>query len=108
MTALASGDDPEKMGIDLLKILAYAPTWEEAANTLRDPDLPRVSDIDRVHRRVKDAVARVSLPRLAGILARGRPRSLLSGATLRSLRHLRGLQRRTRRLPKAPPTGVRE
>jgi hypothetical protein len=108
MTALASGDDPERMGIDLLKVLAYAPSWEEGANRPRDPGLPRLSELDRVHRGVKDAVARVSFAHLAAILARRRPRSLLSLATVRSLRQFRGLQRRTRRLPTPPPTGVRE
>jgi hypothetical protein len=109
MTALASGEDPQRMGIDLLKVLAYAPSWEKLFDHNAPlPALPQTSNMARVHRRVWDLIARTSFLHLLGVLLGARPRALFSRPALATLRQFRQLQRRARGLPGLPPQGIRE
>ena len=109
MTALASGEDPQRMGIDLLKVLAYGPIWEKLFDhNAPPPALPQISNMARVHRRIWDLIARTSFLHILGILLRARPRALLSRQALATLRQFRQLQQCARRLPSLPPQGIRE
>jgi hypothetical protein len=109
MTALASGENPERMGIDLRKVLAYAPNYGPLATSSRAaPVLPQDWEAQRVEERVLDAIGRISLFRLAAVLARGKLRRLASRETFETLRDFRRLRLRARRFPRQPRLGVKE
>jgi hypothetical protein len=109
MIALASGENPERMGIDLRKVLAYAPDWEtRGRDRPASSPLPQDGEARRVDLRVNEAVARLSLPHLARVLSQGDIRRMPSRKMFRALRDIHRLRRRARRLPRLPPPGVRE
>ena len=110
VTILASGDDPQRMGIDLRKMISCAPTLEPFANVTRtgSPALPQEIGAQRRQARVMDSVRRTSLLHLAAVLARGHPRRLLSTDTLKTVGDFRRLRKQARQWPKPPPLGVRE
>jgi hypothetical protein len=102
MTALASGDNPERMGIDLRKVLCHAPdyvTTTYATSILEDWKGTAV---------VRDAVCSVSLTHLASVLAKGRIRILASHEAFRMLWNFYRLQLLARQAPRHRRAGVRE
>jgi hypothetical protein len=99
MIALASGHNPERMGIDLRKVLCHAPKYVTSTS-------PATSQGWRA--RVRDAVCRVSLTHLASVLAKGRIRILASRETFRILWNFYRLQSLARRAPRHRRPGVRE
>lgn len=110
VNVLASGDDPQRMGIDLRKMIDCAPTLEPFANGARTgpPALPQEIGAQRRQALVMDAVRRTDLLHLATVLARGSPRRLLSRDTFERLRTFRRLRKQARGWPKLPALGVRE
>jgi hypothetical protein len=110
VTALAGGDDPERMGIDLRKVLAFASSWEALANS--SSAAPLTLPQDRAARElelvVMDTIRRITMPYVAALLARGSLRRLLSRDTLVTLRRFHRLRNRARRAPQQSRQGVRE
>jgi hypothetical protein len=110
VNALADGHDPQRMGIDLVKMIQYAPSLEPFVDGSRaaSPRLPQERGAERRQALVLDAVRRTSLLHVAGVLARGNPWHLVSPDALRTLRTFRRLRKRARQEPRLPPLGVRE
>jgi hypothetical protein len=109
LIALADRQNPERMGIDLPKILAYAPAWEALLKERpAESVLPRHHAGRRVDAYMMDAVRRVSLVYLAFIIARGHGRRIGSRRVLDLLQDFRQFQNRARRFPRQPRLGVRE
>ena len=101
ITALASGDNPERMGIDLHKVLGHAPDYITTtyATSVLPENWPAV---------VRDAVCRVSLTYLAYVLAKGKIRMLVSRAVFRIVWDFYRLQLLARQAPRHRRAGVRE
>jgi hypothetical protein len=109
VTALVSGENPERMGINLPKVLACGPNYGPLANKPPvTPILPQDHEANRAEAYVVDSVGRISLLHLARVLARGKVRRLMSRDTRQLLREFRRLQMRARQFPKLPRLGVRE
>jgi hypothetical protein len=97
MTALASGHNPERMGIDLRKVLCHAPDY--VTNPQHDWEGAPI---------VRDAVCRVSLIHLASVLAKGRIRILGTRETFRTLWNFYRIQLLARQAPRYQRPGARE
>jgi hypothetical protein len=97
--ALASGHNPERMGIDLRKVLGHAPNYVTTTS-------PATSQGWKA--RVRDAVCRISLVHLVSVLAKGRIHILASRETFRILWNFYRLQSLARRAPRHRRPGVRE
>jgi hypothetical protein len=109
MIALASGENPERMGIDLHKVLAYGPSYGPLAGGSRAvPVLPQDCEAQRVEAGVMGAMGRISLLHLAAVLARGQRGRLAAREIFEALRDFHRLRRRARRFPKQPRLGVKE
>jgi hypothetical protein len=106
VTALASGEDPSRMGIDVHKILAFAPAWEQKINARATPVLPQDGEAQRLDARVMDTIRRVPPAHLAAVLARGKFWRFASRA--RALRAFRRVQKRALESLEQPPLGVKE
>jgi hypothetical protein len=102
MTALASGDNPERMGIDLRKVLCHAPDY------VTSPYPTSILEDSKGTAVVRDAVCRVSLTHLAFVLAKGRIRILATREAFRTLWNFYRLQLLARRAPRYRRAGVRE
>jgi hypothetical protein len=103
ITALASGDNPERMGIDLRKVLCHAPAY--VTTTYATSILPEDWKGTAV---VRDAVCRVSLTHLASVLAKGRIRTVPSREVVRTLWNFYRLQLLARQCPTHRRAGVRD
>jgi hypothetical protein len=112
VTALADGRDPRRMGIDLARLLDYAPNWpplQQAAPTpLTASSTPDVIVSNRFDSLVLEALGRVSLRHLAILLAGYDPRRLVSRPVREALAGFRRLRRQARLAGAAPPIGFRE
>jgi hypothetical protein len=105
MTALVDGQNPERMGIDLDSIIAYAPEWAR----LPFPSLPhRISFAGHQRKQVGAMIKRTSVFQLAAIIARHQWSRLLTKSTWRTLVRYQRLRRDFTALPDAPELGVRE
>jgi hypothetical protein len=104
MTALASGHNPEMMGIDLRKVLCHVPDYV----TITPPTSIPPQDWWEGAAVVRDAVCRVSLTHLAYVLAKGRIHNLASREAFRILSNFYGLQLLARQAPRHRRLGVRE
>jgi hypothetical protein len=105
MTALASGHNPERMGIDLREVLCHVPDYVTATS----PEtciLPQ--DWQKGAAVVRDAVCRVSLTHLASVLAKGRNRILASREVFGMLWNFYRLQSLARQAPRYRRSGVRQ
>jgi len=105
MIALASGENPERMGIDLRKVLCHAPDYVTTVSTATciPPDDRREGAAV-----VRDTVCRVSLTHLASVLANGRNRSLASRKAFRMFWNFYRLQLLAQQAPRYRRPGVRE
>jgi hypothetical protein len=106
VTALASGHDPRRMGIDLRKVLKFARSWKPRTHGI----LPQDIAAQRSDQRVLEAIRSISLQDLTRVLA---PDSWLQAKSPESIlvrNRFRRLQEQVKRLPArvASPMGVRE
>lgn len=112
MTALADGLDPRRMGIDLHRVLAYAPDWtpfkDRRLSVLDARSTPQEIGSRRFQTLVLRDFALVSLLHLARLLAGGSLRRLASRQVRDSLRAFRDLRLWARQAEAPPPIGVRE
>jgi hypothetical protein len=108
MTAMAAGHDPQRMGIDLPKILEFASQLDPAARDPARAVLPSDLVMSRFHALVLDAIRRTSLRHVAYLLAQGDIRRMFSHSTLNSLGLFLVARRRAKHAPTPPKLGVRE
>jgi hypothetical protein len=107
MTALIGGHNPERMGIDLNSIIAYAPEWARLEPTPSKPT-HRISTGEHQRKQVGNMIKRTSVFRLAAIIARHQWSRLLTKSTWRTLVRYQRLRKDFTALPDAPELGVRE
>lgn len=107
VTALERGHDPQRMGIDLLKVVKFASRWKLPAKRRFSQRLPQDDAADLLGTRVASAIRRTSLVRLGKVLLQA-PGKLPRKEILATLRRFRRLQRRVANLPVPPPMAVRE
>jgi hypothetical protein len=109
MTALAGGHNPERMGIDLRKVLAYAPHWKPWGDgTSKEPSMPQDIAARRSDYRVLEAIRRSSTARLARFLAVGQPTGVLHAENSQVVASFRRLRNWAHHYPSPPPLGARE
>jgi hypothetical protein len=109
MTALASGHNPERMGIDLRKVLCHVPDYVTVPPLQGDwKEPPLHGDWKERTAVVRDAVCRVSLTHLASVLAKGRNRSLASREAFRMFCNFYRLQLLAYQAPRHRCPGARE
>ena len=102
-TALAAGESPERMGIDLVKLMAAMGRWEPKPE--RPPLLPGERVAVELHAQTVRSIAATSVRAFANALAAGgrllRPRGLLA------VERFRRLRRRIRHKALGPQPGYR-
>ena len=109
MTALASGHNPERMGIDLRKVLCHVPDYVTIPPLQGDwKEPPLQGDWKERTAVVRDTVCRVSLTHLASVLAKGRVHILASREAFRMLWSFYRLQLLARQAARHGRSGVRE
>ncbi len=101
LTALALGDNPERMGIDLVRLLPAMRDWSPAkASSLAavqpasGAELPAVRISQRLRRQALRALAVTPTARVAAMLAAGGPHRLLRRDGWQALAAYAGLRRR--------------
>jgi hypothetical protein len=104
--ALAAGGAPERMGIDLVRLLPAMRDWTPGGQEAPTPPvLPQAVVTGRLRRQVLRSLAAVSTARVASALAAGGPGRLLRPRGWRALAVYAGLRRR---LVLAAPGGAAE
>ena len=106
VTALASGHDPRRMGIDLRRALKFARQWKPRTGGI----LPQDIAAQRSDRRVINAIRNTSLLDVIRIVAPANWSQALSPEIILVRNRFRQLQKEIMRLPAeaAPLMGVRE
>jgi hypothetical protein len=107
MVALAARRDPRTMGMNLVTLLDYAPSWERPIVPAADGELPKVTGARRSHAITRNAIRQASPFHVARLLCQGDPLRLLSAPVRRSLNQFRRLRRQTPRMP-TPAAGMRQ
>jgi hypothetical protein len=108
VTALERGDDPQRMGIDLRKVVNFAATWEPIERRFSTQRLPQDDAADLLSARVADAICRTSLIHIGLTLARPQKGRSSLRDILKTVWEFRRLRIRVRELPTPPRMGVRE
>jgi hypothetical protein len=108
VTALEAGHDPQRMGIDLVKLISYASTWETTAKRVVAQRLPQQDAADAVIARVADLIRRTPLTHLEQTLARTHLGQSSQHDILKTVEEFRRLQQRVEPWPRPQPIGVRE
>ena len=108
LTALAAGHDPQRMGINLRKLMAHAHEWTPIEPERSGPNIPQHVAAQRARMRVVSAIRNTSALRLAATAIKARPSRLFSRKTWRMVRRFGALRERVADLPGAPQMGVRE
>lgn len=109
MTALASGHNPERMGIDLRKVLCHVPEYVTIPPLQGDwKEPPLQGEWKERTAVVRDTVCRVSLTHLASVLAKGKVHILASREAFGVLWNFYRLQVLARQAPRYRRSGVRE
>jgi len=107
--ALAEGFDPQRMGIDLEALAAFARGWKAKWKAAPGPTAdPRDIASYRFEQLVCDSIRRISPWHLVRVAARGRILGLWSRRTRAIVAAFRDLQRRVRGYPPPPRIGYRE
>ncbi len=107
--ALEGGFDPQRMGIDLEKLAAYARTFKTKWTGAPAADtIPRDLVSRRFERLSCASMRRVSPWHVARVAAKGHRFGLFSRRTRDIVAAFRDLGRRVRDIPPPPPIGVRE
>ena len=105
MTALAAGHNPERMGIDLRRLMSYSSEWTPIKR--QSPSIPQMEAGQRALNLVVGAIKRTSTLKLAIIDLSAHPWKLFSAETWQMFAAYRRLRNRVRSLPDAPELGVR-
>ena len=111
VTALASGDDPQRMGIDLRKVLRFALTWQPIEKRADTETLPQDDAADLLAAHVVDAIRRTSPDHLRRALEsrpNGRSSPIDAFKDFITMRNFRRVRDRVCQLPEPPHMGVRE
>jgi hypothetical protein len=107
--ALEGRHDPQRMGMDLEKLAAFACTWKPRWTGSPGPDgTPRELVSRRFERLLCDSIRRISPWHVARVAARGRVLELFSRRTRGIVAAFRGMNRRARDYPPPPRIGFRE
>jgi hypothetical protein len=106
MTALAAWHNPERMGIDLRRLMSYSPEWTPIRKESRS--IPQMQAGQRALNLVVGAIKRTGPPKLTIIYLSANPRKLFAADTWQMFAAYRRLRKRVRWLPEAPDLGVRE
>jgi hypothetical protein len=106
MIALGAGHNPEHMGIDLAKLMAYSAEWPPVRS--KSLSIPHDLATQRARSVGVGAIKRTSTLRLASIVCKARPARLCSRETWQMLAAYRRLRKRVQGLPDPPKLGVRE
>ena len=96
------------MGIDLVKLISYASTWETTAKRVFAQRLPQHDAADAVIARVADLIRRTSLTHLEQTLARTHLGQSSKHDILKTVEEFRRLQQRVEPWSRPQPIGVRE
>jgi hypothetical protein len=106
--ALALGDRPARMGIELAPLLCSQRAWEPPAMTLEDPGaLPTDLVRARITYQFADRVRATSLAHVAKVMALDSPREFLRARGWQALASFRQLRRTALRHPAAWHAGYR-
>jgi hypothetical protein len=107
VTALETGDDPQRMGIDLCKLLKFAGTWQPTTPRRTSFSLPQDEAADLVGARVVESIRRTSIAHVGKTMTSSRTGwSLLN--VMKTMWRFRNLQRRFHHFPEPRRMGVRE
>ena len=106
MTALVAGHNPERMGIDLTRLMSYSSEWSPISPP--SSSIPGIRVSQRARNVVVGAIKRTSCGQLAIIVLSAEPARLFSKNTWQMIAAYRRLRNRVRELPDAPNLGVRE
>jgi hypothetical protein len=107
-TALASGDDPQRMGIDISKVIRFAATWEPFEARSTAPRFPQDDAADRLSVRVIAMIKQTSPVHLANVLIRKRKDGAALRDIMRTISEFRLLRRRPMTALQPESMGVRE
>lgn len=108
-TALAGGFDPQRMGIDLEALAAFARTWKTGWTGAPGPNAtPRELVSRRFERLTCQSIRRISPWHVARLAARGSLLGLFARRTRGIVAAFRDLRRRVRDYPPPPAIGYRE
>jgi hypothetical protein len=108
LTALAAGHDPQRMGIDLAKVMRFARRWAPLREGIPAGRSPKLAVGRRFTLLTADALRRSSARHLWRLVARGRAGGMLAPAAVAAVADFRRAQRAARRLERPPPIGARE
>ena len=108
MTAMAKGYNPERMGIDLDRLMAHAPDWEPVRPVGAKVSGPQTVAARRSRSLVVGNIQRTPPARFMAIAVASKPSRLFSRAGWRLLESFRKLRARVADLPAGPQLGVRE
>ncbi len=108
VTALEMGDDPQRMGIDLCKLLKFASTWQPTTPRYTSYSLPQDDAADLVGARVVDSIHRTSIAHVGKTITNSRAGRMPLLNVIKTMWRFRNLQRRFRHFPEPRRMGVRE
>jgi hypothetical protein len=108
LTALAAGENPQRMGINLNRLMAYSPEWTPVAVSQNKRTPSQRASGARGRSNVVGAIKNTSVGKLAAIVLRANPFRALSWRTWRMLTAYSRLRQRVAALPFPAETGVRE
>ena len=108
VTALEAGHDPQRMGIDLFKVISFASTWEPIKKRVSALRLPEHDASDAAALRVVGLIQGTSLTHLEQTLARRHLGQSLQRDIRTTVEEFGRLQQRFHSSPRPQPIGVRE
>jgi hypothetical protein len=108
VTALEVGHDPQRMGIDLVKLIGFASKWEPIPKRDCSHRLPWHDASDAAGAGVVDLIRRTSLTHLEQTLACTHLARSSQHDILKTVEEFRRLQQRFEYFPRPQPIGVRE
>lgn len=107
MTAIAAGHNPELMGIDLDRLMDYAPQWSPVQRHDKATQPARALASQRALDRVVGTIRSTSPGHFAAIALKSQPLRLFRARTLRTLRGYRALRARVGGKGEPPAMGYR-
>jgi len=105
---LEMGDDPQRIGIDLCKLLKFASTWQPTTARYISYSLPQDDAADLVGARVVDSIHRTSIAHVGKTITNSRTGRMSLLNVIETMWRFRNLQRRFRHFPEPRRMGVRE